>query len=82
MWKIELETGRLEGTFPMHRAWIIVSEHTGGHNPDHGMPTLSPELASMTELEHYIGRLRKQLDQMERAGKKYFGTPLFDDDLN
>ena len=75
MWKIELEKQPLEGRWPMHRAKIMVSEFTG--SGEDGMPRLSPELASMVEVQHYLDRLRKQLDQIERDGQKYFDTPLF-----
>ena len=72
MWKIELEKQPLEGSFPMHLAKIMVSEFTGSNNDE--MPRLSPELASMVEVQHYLGRLRKQLDQIERDAQKYTST--------
>lgn len=82
MWKLELDKGSIEGDFPMHRAWIIVSEHTAGHSRVHDMPTLSPQLASMNELRHHLDRLRKQLDEIEREGERYFNIPSSATDSN
>ena len=75
MWKIELETRPLEGSFPMHWAEIIVSDFTRSN--DNQMPRLSPHLATMEEAKHYLDRLRKQLDQIERDAQEYFDLPLF-----
>lgn len=75
MWKIELETRPLEGSFPMHLAEIIVSDFTRS-NDDH-MPRLSPVLSTMEEATHYLDRLRDQLDQIERDAQDYFDLPLF-----
>ena len=77
MWTIELETEEIGGPMPMHRARIILGGVT--RSDDGGIPELSPTLATIQELENYIGRLRKQLDEIERKGRRYFDAPLFPD---
>ena len=68
--KIELETRPVTEPFIRERhAQIIVSEYTRSED---SMPQLSPDLMTMDELEYYLGKIRKQLDSVERAGRKYF----------
>ena len=74
MWKIELKAEPIGGPLPARHAQIIVSDFTRSGD---SMPELSPDLMTMSELEHYLTKLRKQLDQIEQEGREYFSAPLF-----
>ena len=75
LWKIELRTEpvEVEDFMPAPVAKIVATEVNMPFGEDR-MAELSPQLMSISEVEYQVGRLRKQLDQIERGAREYFKT--------